>query len=80
VLAAKARAVLHGRGVMTNDDIGSVVGPVLRHRVVTNFNAEDDGLKSDDILAQLVRVIPAAGFEPGQGGMPSNGLRSAGTG
>ncbi|AGA27403.1 AAA family ATPase [Singulisphaera acidiphila] len=58
VLAAKARAVLHGRYAVSAEDIRAVVGPVLRHRVVTNFNAEGDGLKTDDILKRLLDVIP----------------------
>jgi len=60
VLAAKARAVLHGRYYVSGDDIRAVAPPVLRHRIVTNFNAEAEGLKSDDIVAHLTKTIPVA--------------------
>jgi MoxR-like ATPase len=60
VLAAKARAVLHGRYYVSGDDIRAVAAPVLRHRIVTNFNAEAEGLKTDDIIANLVKIIPVA--------------------
>ena len=46
VLAAKARAVLHGRYHVSTDDIRFVAGPVLRHRIITNFNAEAEGLQA----------------------------------
>ena len=59
-LAAKARAVLHGRYYVSGDDIRAVAPPVLRHRIVTNFNAEVEGLKSDDIVAHLAETIPVA--------------------
>jgi MoxR-like ATPase len=58
VLAAKARAVLHGRLHVAADDIRAVALPVLRHRVVTNFNAEAEGLRPDDILERLIRHVP----------------------
>jgi MoxR-like ATPase len=57
ILAAKARAALHGRYYVSGDDIRSVAAPVLRHRIVTNFNAEAEGLKPDDIVAHLVQTI-----------------------
>jgi MoxR-like ATPase len=60
ILAAKARAALHGRYYVSGEDIRSVAAPVLRHRIVTNFNAEAEGLKSDDIVTHLVQTIPVA--------------------
>jgi MoxR-like ATPase len=61
VLGAKARAVLHGRFHATCEDIRAVAAPVLRHRIVTNFNAEADGVKPDDIVSRLAAIIePAA--------------------
>src|SRR5688572_12416331 len=59
VLGAKARAALHGRYFATCDDVRSVALPVLRHRIMTNFNAEAEGLRSDDIVRCLIEVIPA---------------------
>ena len=54
VLGAKARAVLHGRFYAGTDDIRAVARPVLRHRIMTNFNAEAEGLKPDDIITRLI--------------------------
>jgi MoxR-like ATPase len=58
VLAAKARAVLQGRYFATCDDVRTVAAPVLRHRIMTNFNAEADGIKPDDIVRRLIEHIP----------------------
>jgi MoxR-like ATPase len=58
VLAAKARAVLHGRYYVSCEDIREVAPPVLRHRIITNFNAEAEGIKPDDIVRRLADVIP----------------------
>lgn len=60
VLAAKARAVLHGRCYVSGDDIRAVARPVLRHRIVTNFSAEADGVKPDDIVAHLIDQLPVS--------------------
>jgi MoxR-like ATPase len=57
VLAAKARAVLHGRFHATVEDIRAVAHPVLRHRIVTNFNAEAEGLKPDDLIRRLLDAV-----------------------
>ena len=61
ILAAKARAVLHGRYYVSSDDIRAVATPVLRHRIVTNFNAEAEGVSADDIVHQLAATIPVSG-------------------
>jgi MoxR-like ATPase len=58
VLGAKARAVLHGRYYVSCEDIRAVAGPVLRHRIITNFNAEAKGVKPDDIIRRLAEIIP----------------------
>ena len=58
ILAAKARAVLHGRYYVNSDDIRAVAKPVLRHRIITNFNAEAEGIKSDQIVDRLIEAIP----------------------
>lgn len=59
VLSGKACAILQGRYYVSTDDIARVAGPVLRHRVLTNFNAEADGIRSDDIVNKLLESIPA---------------------
>ena len=61
VLGAKARAILHGRYHVAYEDIKAVAVPVLRHRILTNFNAEADGITSSDIIGRLLdRVEPPA--------------------
>jgi len=59
VLAAKARALGHGRYHVTYEDLRALVLPVLRHRVLTNFHAESDGVSVDEILRRLLEAIPA---------------------
>jgi len=54
VLAAKARAALDGRHCVQAEDLQAVAAPVLRHRIVTNFNAEADGITTDDVVQALV--------------------------
>ncbi|MCZ6688938.1 MAG: MoxR family ATPase [Planctomycetota bacterium] len=54
VLGGKARAVLDGRYAVTTDDIKSVAHPVLRHRIITNFNAESEGMTADRIIDRLL--------------------------
>jgi len=58
VLGAKARAVLQGRFFVSVEDIQAVALPVLRHRIITNFNAEAEGLGPDDIVKKLIATIP----------------------
>jgi MoxR-like ATPase len=58
ILAAKARAVLHGRYYVSCEDVRAVAAPVLRHRIITNFNAEAEGIKPDTIVQRLIDVIP----------------------
>ena len=57
-LAAKARALMAGRYHVTHDDIASLVLPVLRHRVLTNYFAESDNIDVDGVL---VRLLESAG-------------------
>ncbi|MEI8195017.1 MAG: MoxR family ATPase, partial [Phycisphaerae bacterium] len=58
VLAGKARALLRGRYHVTTDDIRQVAYPTLRHRVLTNFNAEAEGVRPDDIIRMLIESTP----------------------
>ncbi len=57
ILAAKARAILHGRNHVEPQDIQAVAHPVLRHRLIVNFNAEADGVTSDDVVSKLLETI-----------------------
>jgi MoxR-like ATPase len=59
VLGAKARALVDGRSVASPDDIRAVALPVLRHRVLLNFEAEADGIDADQIVGRLLDAVPA---------------------
>jgi len=54
ITAAKARAVLHGRFHATTEDVTIMAYPVLRHRVITTFNAEAAGVTTDDVITRLL--------------------------
>ncbi|MFO8014140.1 MAG: MoxR family ATPase [Phycisphaerae bacterium] len=61
ILAAKARAILHGRYHATTDDVRAMALPVMRHRVITTFNAEAAGISPDQVVERLLAEIqPAA--------------------
>jgi MoxR-like ATPase len=59
LLGGKARAMLNGRFYVTTDDVKAVAHPVLRHRVITNFNAESTGITSDKVIDRLLAEVPA---------------------
>jgi len=59
VLAGKARALMRRRYHVTYEDIRALAIPVLRHRILLNFYAESDRLRSDDILRRLLEACPA---------------------
>ena len=54
ILGAKTNAILHGRFSPDIDDVRKVAPPVLRHRLITNFNAEADGIKTIDIIEKML--------------------------
>jgi MoxR-like ATPase len=54
ILGAKVRAVMNGRPLPSIEDIKEIAHPVLRHRIVTNFNADADGVSTDDIIDMLL--------------------------
>lgn len=54
ILGAKVRAALDNRPTPDISDVTALVKPVMRHRIITNFNAEAEGISTDDILDQLV--------------------------
>jgi MoxR-like ATPase len=59
ILGAKARAILYGRYCALVEDVRAVAAPVMRHRIVTNFNAESEGIGTDHIIERLVKSLPA---------------------
>ena len=54
ILGAKAKSILDGRPTADIDDVKSLALPVLRHRVLPNFNAEAEGMSVDDIISKLI--------------------------
>ena len=54
ILGAKGRAVLDGRPTPDISDVNALALPVLRHRIITNFNAEADDIKVDEIILKLI--------------------------
>jgi len=57
LLGGKARAALNGRPYVNTEDIRAVAHPVLRHRVLTNFNAESEGITPDRVVDRLIETI-----------------------
>ena len=64
VLAAKARALITGSTHVTPDILRSVALPVLRHRIIANFNAEADGVTTDDVVQSLLETTPVDDADP----------------
>ncbi len=58
VLGGKARALLNGRTHVSTEDIAELAKPVLRHRIVTNFAAQSEGITSDHVIDRLVKETP----------------------
>ena len=71
IIGGKARAILKGRYYVTIEDIQAVAAPVLRHRIITNFSAEAEGVTTEKITEKLLEVIPTKESELEQaGGVP----------
>lgn len=64
VLAAKARALVEGRYHVSLEDVQSLVKPVLRHRILRNFQAEAERISSDDLIERLLQE-----FQPPRSGL-----------
>jgi MoxR-like ATPase len=58
ILAAKAHAVLQGRHHVSADDVAYVAVPVLRHRLITNFTAQSEGVSVDDVIRRILGAVP----------------------
>ena len=59
LLGGKARALLQGRAYVSTADIAALAAPVLRHRIVTNFAAESDGVTPDKVVARMIQDTPS---------------------
>ncbi len=57
VLGGKARALLKGRYNVSSEDIRALAQPVLRHRILTNFHAESEEVKPEDIIDRLLQTV-----------------------
>jgi len=55
VMAAKARAMMEGRNHVSSEDISTMALPVLRHRIILNFEAERKGMTTDDAVLELLK-------------------------
>jgi MoxR-like ATPase len=62
ILGAKARAILHGRYAVTADDVRALAFPVLRHRIITNFNADAEGIDVDQIIERILETVPEPAY------------------
>ncbi len=60
ILAGKARAALAGRPAASVEDVRALAEPVLRHRVLTNFHAEAEGVDSRKVIEELLKALGAA--------------------
>jgi len=58
IAGARAMAAMDGRAAVTLDDVRNVAIPVLRHRISANFQAQAEGLDSDELVRQLIREVP----------------------
>ena len=58
ILSSKARALLAGRFAVTMDDLRALAAPVLRHRILLNFEAETERISTDDVTRELFRLVP----------------------
>jgi MoxR-like ATPase len=58
ILGAKARALLQGRAHVGYEDVQALARPVLRHRLILNFQAQSEKVTTDRIIEQLVAAVP----------------------
>lgn len=76
IQGAKAHAMLVGNGIVSIDSVKAVALPVLRHRVLTNFNAQADQMGIDRIIETLLREIPEDGRDADQRALTDPALRT----
>jgi len=60
ILGGKARSILNGRFNVSVEDIKALAHPVLRHRIILNFNAEAEGVRTDEVIDKLLKTVPEA--------------------
>ncbi|MDP7116174.1 MAG: MoxR family ATPase [Candidatus Woesearchaeota archaeon] len=57
IMAAKARALLEGRNFVSKQDVHAMAYPILRHRIILNFEAERKGMSTDDAVKSLLEKV-----------------------
>ena len=57
ILAAKARALMRGKNNVSSEDIEELAYPVMRHRIILNFEAERKGMTTDDAIAEAIKKV-----------------------
>ena len=55
---ARVAALFAGRGFVLPEDVQNVAKPVLRHRLVLNYEASADGVSSDDLISKIIELMP----------------------
>jgi MoxR-like ATPase len=60
LLAAKIRALFAGRFAASIDDIRAVAAAALRHRLLLNFEGEAEGVRTDDVIEEILAQLPEA--------------------
>lgn len=58
ILAAKARAILHGQIYVSCDDVAAVALPIFRHRLILNFAAQSESVSADDVTRRILEALP----------------------
>jgi MoxR-like ATPase len=76
LVGAKARAALAGRPVVNIEDVRAVAHPVLRHRIILNFNAESEGITTDQVTDRLLEDVPTRGSGETLPGSAARAMRS----
>ena len=57
ILASKARALIQGRNHVSNDDLNTLAYPILRHRIILNFEAERKGMSKEDAIKSILDKV-----------------------
>jgi MoxR-like ATPase len=57
-LGAKIKAILDNRYHVARDDLREMALPVLRHRMILNFEGQAEGINTDDVIAEIIREVP----------------------
>ena len=63
ILGAKIRAILDGRFHVAREDLKSMAKPVLRHRLILNFEGQAEGISTDDVIDQILKHVPERALE-----------------